>query len=246
MKAPSWSDGDLLDELNSLSPEGLLRWSCENHEGRAGIFTSFQNTGCVLVDMSRRVAPQLRVITVDTLRLHRETYQLIRTMEERYGLGVERYQPDLDRVKTMIEQHGEYLFFDSVAKQEYCCGIRKVQPNQRALETVDVWIAGVRRDHAKSRESTPRAQFVQQNGRSILKLCPLADWTEERVWQYIHENDVPYSELYSKGYSSIGCKICTTPTLPGEPKRAGRWRWTNQLDPDQHKECGIHRDGSGI
>jgi phosphoadenosine phosphosulfate reductase len=246
MKAVSWSDGELLDELNSLSPEGLLSWSWENYEGRAAIFTSFQNTGCILVDMSRRVAPQLRVITVDTLRLHRETYELIGAMEDRYDLSVERFQPDPDRLKRMIEQHGEYLFFDNAAKQEYCCEIRKVEPNQRALETVDVWIAGLRRDHAKSREGTPRAEVVEPNGRPIMKLCPLADWTEERVWQYIHDNAVPHSGLYRKGYSSIGCEVCTTPTLPGEPKRAGRWRWTNRLNPDHHKECGIHKDGSGI
>jgi len=246
MTLASWSDGELLDKLNSLSPEGLLKWSWEKYGRRTAIFTSFQNTGCVLVDMSRRVAPQLRVITVDTLRLHRETYELIGEMEDRYGLNMERFQPDPDRVERMIEQHGEYLFFDSAAKQEHCCQIRKVEPNQRALETVDVWITGLRRDHGKSRENTSRVENVERNGRPILKLCPLADWPEERVWQYIRDNDVPHSGLYRKGYSSIGCEVCTTPTLPGESKRAGRWRWTNQLDPDHPKECGIHSDGSGI
>ena len=246
MKEVSRSHGELVDELNSLPPEEMLKWSCEEYGRRAAIFTSFQNTGSVLIDMSRRVAPELRVITVDTLRLHRETYELIDAIEDRYGLTVERFQPNPDRVEKMVEQHGEFLFFDSVAKQEHCCRTRKVEPNQRALETVDVWITGLRRDHGKSREGTPRAQIVEQNGRSILKLCPLADWSEERVWQYIHDNDVPHSVLYSRGYSSIGCEVCTTPTLPGESKRAGRWRWTNQLDPEQDKECGIHRDGSGI
>ena len=246
MKAVSRSHEELSSELNSLSPEDMLKWSCEEYGRRAAIFTSFQNTGCVLVDMSRRVAPRLRVITVDTLRLHRETYELIGEMEDRYGLSVERFQPNPDRVKRMVEQHGEYLFFDSAAKQEYCCQTRKVEPNQRALETVDVWITGLRRDHGKLREGTPRAEVVERNGRPVLKLCPLADWPEERVRQYIRDNDVPHSGLYRKGYSSIGCEVCTTPTLPGESKRAGRWRWTNQLDPDHPKECGIHSDGSGI
>jgi phosphoadenosine phosphosulfate reductase len=246
MKALSAFDAELLDRLNEMSPERLLSWSWENYEARAAIFTSFQNTGCVLVDMSRRVASALRVITVDTLRLHRETYELIAAMEERYGVSVERFQPNPDRVKRMVEQHGEYLFFDNVEKQEYCCQVRKVEPNERALETVDVWITGLRRDHGKPREGTPRIQIVEHNGRPIMKLCPLADWTEERVWRYIRDNDVPHSGLYLKGYSSIGCEVCTTPTLPGESKRAGRWRWTNQLDPDHHKECGIHKNGSGI
>ena len=246
MEAVSRSDGDLLDELNNLSPEQLLKWSWESYGGRAAVFTSFQNTGCVLLDMSHRVAPRLRAVTVDTLRLHPETYELIGAIEDRYGLSVERFQPDADRLERMIEQHGEYLFFDTVAKQEHCCQIRKVEPNQRALETVDVWITGLRRDHGKSREATPKAEVVTRNGRPLIKLSPLADWAEERVWEYIHDNDVPHSGLYRKGYSSIGCKVCTTPTLPGEPKRAGRWRWTNQLEPDHHKECGIHSNGSGI
>ena len=198
MKVVSWTDGALLDELNSLPPEGMLKWSCEEYGRRAAIFTSFQNTGSVLIDMSRRVAPQLRVITVDTLRLHRETYELIGAIEDRYGLSVERFQPKPDRVERMVEQHGEFLFFDNVAKQEYCCQIRKVEPNQRALETVDVWIAGLRRDQGRSREGTPRAEVVERNGRPILKLCPLADWTEERVWQYIRDNDVPHNGLYRK------------------------------------------------
>lgn len=240
------ADERIMDELSGLSPELLLKWSHQHHGDRAAIFTSFQNTGCLMIDMSHRVAPGLRVITVDTGRLHRETYELIDTIEKRYGLTIERIHPDPESVKRMIERHGEYLFFDNVAKQEYCCKIRKVDPNQRALKTVSVWITGLRRDHGKSREDTARAAFVEQDGRQILKLCPLADWSEERVWQYIRENDVPYNQLYCKGYTSIGCEICTTPTLPSEARRAGRWRWINQADPDHRKECGIHTDGSGI
>jgi phosphoadenosine phosphosulfate reductase len=237
---------ELLGELESMSPEQLLAWSWKNYGARTAIFTSFQNTGCVMIDMSRRVAPQLRIVTVDTLRLHGETHELMKVLEERYGCAIERVQPDPERVRQMVERHGEYLFFDNIAKQEYCCKIRKVEPNQRALEGVDVWIAGLRRDHGRSREDTPKAAIVEQNGRRIVKLCPLAEWTEDELWRYIRDRDVPHSALYSKGYTSIGCEICTTPTLPREGKRAGRWRWTNQADPDHPKECGIHTDGSGI
>lgn len=238
-------DKQLVDALNTLGPEDLLRWAVEMHRDRAGLITSFQDTGCVMIDMASRVAPGLRVITVDTLRLHPETYRLIGEVERRYGIRVERFTPDPDRLRRMIAQHGEYLFFDSKPKQEFCCQVRKVEPNIRALRTVDVWITGLRRDHSEFRQKTPKAAYVQQEWGPILKLAPLADWDERQVWDYIRAHNVPYNPLYEQGYTSIGCIICSTPTLPWEDKRAGRWRWFNHLE-DDAKECGIHTAGSGI
>ncbi len=235
----------LVDALNEMGPEELLQWAYEQHGDRAGIVTSFQDTGCVMIDMAHQVAPDLRVLTVDTLRLHTETYGAIEAIEQRYGIAVERFTPDPKAVSHMVQQHGEYLFFDSKAKQEFCCHVRKVEPNQRALATLDVWITGLRQDQSDFRKATPKASYVQQEGRPLIKLAPLADWSEEDVWRYIRENNVPYNPLYDQGYTSIGCVICTTPTLPGEDKRAGRWRWFNALEKDA-KECGIHIHGSGI
>ncbi|MBI4556102.1 MAG: phosphoadenosine phosphosulfate reductase family protein, partial [Candidatus Hydrogenedentes bacterium] len=114
----------------------------------------------------------------------------------------------------------------------------------RALATLDVWISGLRRDQSEGRKRVEKAAYIDQGGRKILKVNPLADWSEEQVWAYIKERDVPYNPLYDLGYTSIGCQICTTPTRPGEDKRAGRWRWFNALD--HSKECGIHTAGSGI
>jgi phosphoadenylyl-sulfate reductase (thioredoxin) len=238
-----------IDALNAMAPQDLLRWAYESQGERVAIITSFQNTGCVMIDMVRQAGLDMRVLTVDTLRLPRETYALMGEIEKKYGLTIERFQPDPARVHKMVTQHGEYLFFDSKPKQEYCCSIRKVEPNNRALETVDVWITGLRRDHSSARESADRAEFVKQGGRRILKLSPLVEWSEDQVWAYIKEHGVPYNALYDHGYTSIGCDICTTPTRPGETKRAGRWRWFNYLEGDD-KECGIHVDdqaqGSGI
>ena len=239
-------DQELIEELNTLPAEELLRWASERCGERAAIITSFQNTGCVMIDMAQRVAPRLRVITVDTLRLHRETYEVMDALEAQYGITIERFTPDPHRLELMLKNHGEYLFFDSRAKQEYCCSVRKVEPNRRALATVDIWITGLRRDQSKARSETPKATEVHQEGRPLLKLCPLIDWTEQQVKDYIDQYRVPYNHLYDKGYTSIGCIICSTPTLPGEDKRAGRWRWWNHLDSDDHKECGIHVSGSGI
>lgn len=237
---------DQLEMLNRMGPEELLVWAQDQFPGRAGINTSFQDTGLVTIDMASRVAPDLRVLTVDTLRLHPETYELMDTIEARYGITIERFTPDPERLKRMVAQHGEYLFFDSKAKQEFCCAVRKVEPNSRALETLDVWITGLRRDQSEGRAAVEKAsKVVLEDGREILKLSPLADWDRDKVWSYIHSNNVPYSSLYDQGYTSIGCMICSTPTLPWEDKRAGRWRWFNYLS-DNNKECGIHIGGSGI
>ena len=241
-----WTEGVNLEALEAMGPEELLRWSWEARGTRAAIFTSFQKTGCVMIDMARAAAPELRVLTVDTLRLPQDTHDLMKALEAKYGIRIERFQPDPERVARMVDDHGEFLFFDSREKQEHCCAVRKVEPNRRALATVDIWITGLRRDQSAFRKATPKAAVVEQNGRRLLKLCPLIDWTEERVNAYISERGVPYNSLYDKGYTSIGCVICSTPTRPGENPRAGRWRWTNQLAEAGKKECGIHIQGSGI
>jgi phosphoadenylyl-sulfate reductase (thioredoxin) len=236
-----------LEQLKALSPEELLGWAYREKGPRTAIMTSFQKTGCVMIDMAYRkgAAEGIRVVTVDTLRLHDETYDLIKKIESRYGIEVETYRPHQEKVRQMVEQHGEYLFFDSKEKQEHCCHLRKVEPNNVALESLDIWITGLRKDQSNSRKSTEKAEKVIRGGREILKLSPLADWSEKQVDQYIKENDVPYNALYDQGYASIGCVICTTPIQPGEDKRAGRWRWFNQMG-EEKKECGIHIGGSGI
>lgn len=235
-----------LQQLEELGPEDLLAWAWEEHGARAGIITSFQKTGCVILDMARRAAPEMRVLTVDTLRLHPETYAFMDRLEAHYGIEIERFQPDTEAVKQMVDQHGEYLFFDSKPKQELCCRVRKVDPNQRALETLDVWFTGLRWDQSRFRASLPKVSTIEQEGRPIIKAAPLIHWTEEEVEAYIRENGVPCNPLYGQGYTTIGCTICTTPAQPGEDKRAGRWRWFNQYEQGAKKECGLHIHGSGI
>ncbi len=245
METATAIDPKLIDELNAMEPEALLAWAYASHGGRAGIISSFQDTGCAMIDMAHRVARGLRVLTIDTLRLHPETYALIDEIEARYEIKIERYTPDPGSLKKMINQHGTYLFFDSKPKQEHCCQVRKVEPNLRALRTVDVWITGLRRDHSGSRNDTPKASVVQQEWGPVIKLAPLAEWDTGRVQAYNEANNVPHNPLYAQGYTSIGCVVCSTPTLPGEDKRAGRWRWFNSTA-DNDKECGIHTEGGGI
>ena len=234
----------LLDELNAKSPEDLLRWAWATYGDRVGIITSFQDTGTVIIDLASKVTPGMRVLTVDTLRLHPETYALLEEIEKHYGIAIERFTPDPDALSRMVRQHGEYLFFDSKAKQEHCCAVRKVEPNIRALRTIDVWITGLRQDQSDMRAETPKASYVPTDWGSLVKIAPLADWDSAQVKDYIAENNVPYNKLYDQGYSSIGCTICSTPTLPHESPRAGRWRWFNEMHADD-KECGIHSNTSG-
>ena len=235
-----------LERLERMDPEELIEWAFVNFKRRAAIGTSFQLTGSVIVDMAARRLARLgrdmarfRVFTVDTGRLHPETHSAVTATEERYGIKVERFFPDQRRVHEMVERFGEYLFFTDKAKQEHCCQVRKVEPNTAALETLDVWITGLRRDQSGGRSDAPKASFIDEWDRKILKLSPLVDWTIEDVRRYISSNNVPYNTLFDKGYDSVGCFVCSTPLVKGEEPRSGRWRWFNTRD-DDNKECGIH------
>lgn len=239
---------DITDEfaenvLSDYSAEELIRWALEGFGDRCAIGTSFQLTGSVIIDLASKVTDDFRLFTVDTLRLHDETYEIMDAVEERYGLEIERYTPDEDSISSMIERFGEYLFFTDKAKQEYCCHLRKVVPNEEALKGLDVWITGLRRDQSGFRYDVPKAHFVEVGGRRILKLAPLVDWSGDDVKGYIEGEELPYNKLFDQGYDSIGCIICSTPLIPGEEPRAGRWRWFNSSD--DNKECGIHIASEG-
>ena len=235
----------LIAELEKIAEPGpLLAELDRRFPRRMAIGTSGQLTGCALIDIAVKAGIKPRVYTVDSLRLFPETYALFAALEKKYRLTIETYQPDPKPLAAMVREHGEYLFFDSKEKQELCCRIRKVLPNDQALETLDVWVTGLRADQSEARAKTRRFQIVQQGRRPILKVAPLAAWTEAQVRAYLKANQVPVHPLLEQKlpggwyYESLGCIICTTPIGPDEPRRAGRWRWFNSQDGS--KECGIH------
>lgn len=240
-------DENLIADLEKhTDPASLLKDVFTRFGNKAAIGTSGQLTGSVIIDLACRTGVKPRVFTNDTLRLFPETYELFDKVEKHYGISIERFTPDPAKLKRMIDQHGEFLFFDSKDKQEFCCHLRKVEPNNRALDTLDVWITGLRADQSAARADTGKFSIVEHgpDKRPILKIAPLVDWNEKQIWEYIRQNGVPYHSLLQanpKGwfYESLGCVICTTPIGPGEPRRAGRWRWFNATDPDK-KECGLH------
>lgn len=218
-----------------VAAQTLLHTAVRRWGRRVALATSFQAGGMVLIDLAARIAPALRVLTIDTGRLPAETYELIETVRARYGIAVEVLFPDFARVEAMVRRHGPNLFYAGRDKRLECCATRKSDPLRRALAGLDAWITGARRGQTTARAGLRRIGDDPVHD-GVAKLAPLADWSEEQVWAYLRAHDVPYHQLYERGYRSIGCAPCTRPVAPGEDIRAGRW-WWETAGP---KECGLH------
>jgi thioredoxin-dependent adenylylsulfate APS reductase len=223
------------EQCAALSPQDVLRCLFERCRSRVALCTSFQATGMVILDMAWRLNPQVRVFTIDTGRLPQETYDLMERVRERYGVQVEVYCPDTAQVEDLVRQHGANLFYRNPELRILCCKVRKVQTLQRALRGLEAWITGLRREPGSTRTQVRKVEIDRAHG-GILKVNPLADWTEQDAWAYIRAHEVPYHALYDAGYTSIGCSPCTRPTLSDESPRAGRWWWEDNVP----KECGLH------
>ena len=223
-------------EMETMSAERIIGWAVENFQDRLAIASSFQVEDMVILDIASRYG-KVRVFTIDTGRLPQETYDLIDVVRERYGIKVEVFFPKPEDVEKMVREHGVNLFYNSVKLRQMCCWNRKVKPLKRALEGIDAWMTGLRREQWETRSSVRKIEVDTIHG-NIVKINPLADWTWEQVWKYVKEKDVPYNALYNKGYMSIGCLPCTRPVRPGEHPMAGRWWWEQG-----NKECGIHVGG---
>jgi thioredoxin-dependent adenylylsulfate APS reductase len=213
----------------------LLAWAIETFHPRLAVSAAGGVDGMAIIDMAWRIDPSIRVFTLDTGRLPPETYALFEEVRERYGIRVEFEVPDGDTVASFQTQHGPNAMYESLEQRIRCCTLRKVEPLRRKLTTLDAWVAGLRREQWISRRNIAKVELDRDHG-GIVKLNPLADWTLDRVWDYVRTNEVPYHELFDHGYTSIGCAPCTRAVLPGEPERAGRWWW----EQDTNKECGIH------
>jgi thioredoxin-dependent adenylylsulfate APS reductase len=225
----------LAAEYEHRSPQEVLRWTIERFGSQAAICTSFQADGMAILDMAWRIDPAVRVFTIDTGRLPQETYTLLDQVREKYGMEIEAYFPDAVQVESIVRRHGINLFYRDSQLRLLCCQARKVLPLKRVLGTLDAWVTGLRRSQATTRATIHKIEADEEHG-GLVKVNPLADWTEAQVWDYVRANNVPYHPYYDQGYTSIGCAPCTRPTAPGEDPRAGRWWWENGVD----KECGMH------
>jgi phosphoadenosine phosphosulfate reductase len=232
---PQGETNGVAQRFASAPAETVIAWALKQWRSRIAVCTSFQAEGMVILDMARRIDPEVRVFTVDTGRLPQETYDLMERVRERYGIGVEVFFPDPGHVEAMVRGHGPNLFYKSVEARMWCCHVRKVEPLRRALDGLAAWITGLRRHQSVGRATIGKIEVDAEHG-GLMKLNPLCDWTSEQVWDYIDTYDVPTHQLYQRGYTSIGCAPCTRPTRQGDDARAGRWWW----EQNAVKECGIH------
>jgi phosphoadenosine phosphosulfate reductase len=212
----------------------LLAGIEKNYSGSA-LASSFGAEDMVLLDLIARDGLAIEIFTLDTGRLPRETLELIAKVRKHYGIAIKVYSPWPESVDAYVEQHGLDGFYDSVDARKACCHVRKVEPLRRALAGKRSWITGLRRDQADSRAEVLETTLDPVSG--LWKFSPLADWTEDDVWDYLRRNKVPYNALHDRGYPSIGCEPCTRAIKPGEHPRAGRWWWEQE---GARKECGLH------
>jgi phosphoadenosine phosphosulfate reductase len=215
-------------EFEGRTAEEVLAWAVERFAGRIVLTCSWQRQSSVVVDMLHRMGAEVRVVELDTGLLFPETYATRERLIERYGLDVELVAPRRT-VEEQAQDEGPELW---AREPDRCCGLRKVEPLERALEGMDAWITGIRRAQSASRAGARKVELDIRRG--VVKIQPLVDWSDEDVQGYLYAHDVPYNPLHDEGYPSIGCVPCTRPVQQGEDPRAGRWAAFGKT------ECGLH------
>jgi phosphoadenosine phosphosulfate reductase len=222
-------------ELEEKTPREILQWAVDEFFPDLALACSFGGpSGMVLIDMIAQIEPRLEVFYVDTDFLFPETYETRDRVVERYGIQPVAYKSQLTP-EAQAAKYGDELW---LSNPDLCCGLRKVEPNRRALAGKRGWISGLRRDQATTRRDTPVVQWVNQF--ELVKINPLVRWTEVDVWAYIVKHDVPYNPLHDRNYPSLGCTYCTRAVNPGDDPRSGRWQGSDKV------ECGIHLDGGPV
>ncbi len=229
MTLSSEAISQLAVEFEPQPPEAVLKFAFSTFGQNVALACSFGAEDVVLADLAGRLYPGARVFYLDTDFLFPETHAVRDRIAARYPLKLEACRSALTPAEQAA-QYGEALWS---RQPDRCCDLRKVQPLLTHLSGLSAWITGIRRDQAPTRAHTRKIEWDQKFG--LMKFNPLADWTWERVWEYIRAHNVPYNELHDRNYPSIGCTHCTRPVLPGEDPRAGRWAGF------QKTECGLHK-----
>jgi len=223
-------------ELKNKKPRSILKAALENFDNIAISFSGAEDV--VLIDMALNIRKDIQVFSLDTGRLHPETYRFIEKVRQHYKIDIELLSPDRDALDGFVKEKGLFSFYDDGHQQ--CCGIRKVEPLRRKLSQLDAWITGQRKDQSlDTRNDIPEVQidtaFSTEN-KQLIKFNPLLNWSSAQVWDHIEAYQVPYNDLHEKGFISIGCEPCTRAVLPNQHERAGRWWWEDATK----KECGLH------
>jgi phosphoadenosine phosphosulfate reductase len=232
------TETELLDaarRLETAPPPEVLRWALPRFGRSLAIASSFSIEDCVVIDIAHRIDPAVRVFALDTGRLPEETYQTADRVREKYGVEIEWQFPERAKVEALERAKGLFSFMESLENRHECCGLRKVEPLQRALAGLEAWVTGLRRDQSVTRTDTPAIELDRGHG-GLAKVNPVIAWTDAELWAYADARRVPVNPLHRQGYPSIGCAPCTRAVKPGESPRAGRWWWENP----ENKECGLH------
>jgi phosphoadenosine phosphosulfate reductase len=223
-------------ELQGKNPRTILKTALANFDNIAISFSGAEDV--VLIDLALQIRKDIQVFSLDTGRLHPETYRFIEQVRKHYDIAIDILSPDREQLDAFVKEKGLFSFYEDGHQQ--CCGIRKVEPLKRKLATLDAWITGQRKDQSlDTRGDIPEVQLdagFSGPGKQLIKFNPLLNWSSAQVWDYIEAYQVPFNELHKHGYISIGCEPCTRPVLPNQHERAGRWWWEDAAK----KECGLH------
>ncbi len=221
-------------QFNQSSIASVLDYFIQTYRGRIGFSTSFGAEDQVLTDFIAPHHNEIKIFTLDTGRLPYETYDVMDKTNKKYGISITVYTPESSDLEALYQRQGINGFYESIENRKACCYVRKIAPLQRALQGVDVWVTGLRQSQSVTRETLELVEYDAQQ--QLIKLNPLVLWSEEEIWDYIHQHQLPYNALHDQGYPSIGCAPCTRAIVAGEDVRAGRWWW----EEPEHKECGLH------
>ena len=226
----------LQTELVGKNPRVILKAALAQFDNIAVSFSGAEDV--VLIDLALSIRKDIQVFSLDTGRLHPETYRFIEKVRKHYGIEIEVLNPNRDLLDDFVKEKGLFSFYEDGHSQ--CCGIRKVEPLRRKLANVDAWITGQRKDQSvDTRADIPEVQIdsaFSTPEHTLVKFNPLLNWTSAQVWDYIEAYQVPYNPLHQHGFISIGCEPCTRPILPNQHERTGRWWWEDSAK----KECGLH------
>ena len=227
-----------IDELNNRfqdsKAEDVISFFLKEYGQKAALSSSLGAEDQVLTGMIFKIQNDANIFTLDTGRLHPETYNVMDETNLKYNVKLDVIFPKNDDVEKLYQTQGVNGHFESIENRKNCCGIRKMEPLKRALKPLKVWFTGLRAAQSVTRTDMPIVEFDVNF--DVIKVNPLINWSEEDVWEYIKKNNVPYNKLHDQGYPSIGCAPCTRPVKEGEDIRSGRWWWENP----EHKECGLH------
>jgi phosphoadenosine phosphosulfate reductase len=220
VQAVPFSDRELAElnaEFEHAPASKIIRWAVESFGPHLSLAASMADA--LLIDLATKIDPAIEVVFIDTGYHFPETLETVERIRRHYGLNL--------RMMT-VAPHNEALW---KVDPENCCSAVKVGQLDRALAGKAAWMSGLRRDEAPSRATAP---IVARDLRGLVKVNPIANWTEAECEAYIAENDVPYNPLLDQGYGSIGCWPCTSKVAEGEDARSGRWAGLEKT------ECGLH------